>query len=168
MFYVVAAVAALVLLVAANTSVEGFPGLASRLANEALSWRVLAGEFIGGGQAARVRQLMRREVSSILDAPLFKATLQFLVGAEGVVAVKASATEKALEMLASSPVSPALREHYRAEIERTLLQAADEVSPEAYAMLWQQVLGGAWRRLPLLLALPAFVAGWLLAALPGG
>lgn len=140
-------------------------GLASRLANEALAWRVLAGEFLGGGQATRVRQLMRREVSAILDTPVFKATLQFLVGAEGVVAVKTSATEKALEMLASTPVSPALREHYRAEIERSLLQAADEVSAEAYAALWAEIMRGAWRRLPLLLAAAGLLLGWALPAL---
>lgn len=146
---------------------EFLRGLAVRLANDALSWRALAGEFFGESQAPRVRQVMRRQVSSIVDAPLFKATLQFLVGAEGVVAVKTSAVEKALEILSSTPVSAALREHYRAEVERTLLQAADDVSPEAYEALWRDVLRPAWRVLPALLGAGALLAGIAITQLAG-
>lgn len=134
--------------------------LASRVANEALSWRAMAGQFFNEAQATRVRHVMRRQVSSIVDAPVFKATLQFLVGAEGVVAVKTSAVEKALELLSTTPVSPALREHYRSEVERTLLQAAEEVSPETYESLWKDVLRPAWRYLP-----PVMAAGGVLVGL---
>lgn len=146
---------------------EFLRGLATRIANDALSWRALVGEFFGESQASRVRQVMRRQVSSIIDAPVFKATLQFLVGAEGVVAVKTSAVEKALEVLSSTPVSAALREHYRVEVERTLLQAADDVSPEAYESLWRDVLRPAWRVLPVLLAVGGLAAGVVITQLAG-
>lgn len=142
---------------------EFLRALARSVANDALSWQALAGEFFAGPQSARVRQLMKRDVSGILDAPVFKATLQFLVGAEGVLAVKTSAVEKALELLSTTPVTPALREHYRTEVERTLLRAADEVSPEAYEDLWRDILRPAWRVLPPAMALLGIATGMLLA-----
>lgn len=147
---------------------EFLRNLASRLANEALSWRAMAGQFFNESQATRVRHVMRRQVSSIIDAPVFKATLQFLVGAEGVVAVKTSAVEKALELLTTTPVSAALREHYRSEVERTLLQAAEEVSPEAYESLWIDVMRPAWRYLPWMMAGIGGASGLLLAGFATG
>lgn len=140
-------------------------GLARQLANEALAWRSLVGEFLHGPQAGRSRQIMRREVSGILDAPLFKATLQWLLGPEGVYAVKSSALEKAMELLSSTPVSAALQEASRQELQRTLEHAAQAVVADDYAGMWRPLLRQAWRTLPWALSAAALgaglLAGWL-------
>lgn len=136
--------------------------LARRLANEALAWRAVSGEMLHGAHAERVHLIMRREVSEILDTTLFKATLQLLIGPEALVAVRRSAIEKAMDVLATTPVSSALQESYRLEIERTLLHAADTGgNDEAYLRLWNDALRGAWKVIPILLALGAFGLGTL-------
>lgn len=139
--------------------------LARRLANEPLSWPALAAEITQGGQSSRVRHILRREVSGILDTTVFKATLQWLVGPEAVLEVKHSAQEKALEVLARTPVSVALKESCREEIERSLLFAADQDHMVAYATLWRELLADAWRWLPPALAGTGFLSGWLLGML---
>lgn len=138
--------------------------LAVRIANEALSWRTISSEFLRGGQAERVHMIMRREVAGILDTALFKATLQILVGPEAVVEVKRSALEKAMDLLAATPMSPALRESFRVEVERTLLHAAEaDADEEAYERLWITTLDASWRYLAPALAAAGFLLGALLA-----
>lgn len=136
-------------------------GLARRVANDALSWQALVGEFLHGAHAPRVRHIMRREVSGILDVSVFRATLQFMLGPEGFAEAKASAVEKALEVLSSSPLNPALREHYRVEVERTLEHAVRSVPDQAYVSYWDHVLSQAWRRLPVQLGVAGLALGWL-------
>ncbi len=135
--------------------------LARSTANEALAWPVLAGEFLHGAYAPRVRQIMRREVSGILDATLFKITLQWLLGPAGVYEMKSSALEKAAEVLAAMPISAALRENCRQDIEHALMRAAANTSAERYAQLWKSILRQAWQILPLALAVAGLVAGWI-------
>jgi hypothetical protein len=140
--------------------------LAARLANEALAWRVLSADFLLGSHSDRVRVIMRREVSGILDTALFKATLQLLIGPEGVVEVKRSALEKAMDVLTTTPVSATLQEGYRIEVERTLLHAADtEPDSEAYEYLWKASLGGVWKVLPPLFLATGFAVGALATVL---
>ncbi len=139
--------------------------LARQLANEALAWRSLVGEFLHGPHAGRSRQIMRREVSGILDVPLFKATLQWLLGPEGVYAVKSSALEKAMELLSSTPVSAALQEACRQELQRSLEHAAQGVTADDYAGMWRPMLRQAWRTLPWILAGVALGAGLLASGL---
>ncbi len=135
--------------------------LARITANEALAWRVLAGEMLHGAYALRVRQIMRREVSGILDATLFKITLQWLLGPAGVYEMKSSALEKATEVLTATPISAALRENCRQDIECALLRAAANTSAEQYAQLWGKILRRAWQILPPALAVAGFIAGWI-------
>lgn len=141
--------------------------LARLIADETLPWPALMSEFLRGAHAGRVRYMMRREVAGILDVPMFRASMQLLLGPEGFAEVKSSAVEKAVEMLADTPVSPALREHYRAELQRTLEHAAAAIPEAATTAFWQQQLAGVWRQvLPPVLATAAVLGlalGWLLA-----
>lgn len=135
--------------------------------HDALGWRAINGEFLRGAHAGRVRHMMRREVAAILDVPLFRASMQLLLGPEGFAEVKSSAVEKAVEMLASAPVSPALREHYRQELERTLAPAIFRVPEEEWAALWREVLAGAWKYVPLSAGIAGLLVGALVGALVG-
>lgn len=138
--------------------------LAACLANEALSWRTVSSEFLRGGQSDRVRMILRREVGGILDNAVFKATLQILVGPEAVVEVKRSAQEKALDLLAATPVSPALREGYRLEVERTLMHVAEsDADEDAYSDLWRNVLERSWRYTAPAIALMGLLLGILIS-----
>lgn len=141
--------------------------LARHTANDAFAWRMVIGELLHGAHASRVRQILKREVSGILDAPVFKVTLQFLLGPEGVYEVKSSAIEKAMELLSTTPVSAALRESYREDVERTLVHAAAGIPDGQYTELWGRLLLRAWKILPPALALAGFgigwAAGWVLA-----
>lgn len=140
--------------------------LATRLAADALSWRVLSAEFLRGAHAGRVQLIMKREIGGILDTALFKATLQVLIGPEAVVAVKRSAIEKAMDILASTPISPALQESYRVEVERTLQHAAENADELAYEALWEETLRAAWKVIPPLLGAAGFLLGLLAGWLP--
>lgn len=139
--------------------------LAGMVVHDALGWRAITGEFLRGAHAGRMRHMMRREVASILDVTMFRASMQLMLGPEGFAEVKSSAVEKAVEMLAAAPVSPALREHYRQELERTLAPAVQSVPIEAWVALWRSVLARAWKYVPLLAAALGLAAGWLLGTL---
>lgn len=140
--------------------------LASSVAADALAWRTVSSEFLRGGQAERVRMIMRREVGGILDTAVFKATLQLLVGPEAVVEIKRSAQEKALDLLAAATISPALRESYRQEVERTLLHvAATDNDDDAYARLWAPVLTVSLQWLAPAIGIAGFLLGLALAAI---
>ncbi|MFZ5723305.1 MAG: hypothetical protein ACOY33_06555 [Pseudomonadota bacterium] len=133
--------------------------LVVQVVNDALGWRSVVGEFLRGAHAGRVRHMMRREVASILDVPVFRTSMQLLLGPEGFAEVKSSAVEKAVEMLASAPVSVSLREHYRVELTRTLGHAAARVPATAYEALWEPVLERAWRYVPLLTGVGGLLLG---------
>lgn len=141
--------------------------LARQIADQVLPWPALMTEFLRGAHAGRVRYMMRREVAGILDVPMFRASMQLLLGPEGFAEVKSSAVEKAVEMLGDTPVSPALREHYRTELLRTLEHAAADIPVATATRFWQQQLAGAWRQvLPPVVAIAAVLGlaiGWLLA-----
>lgn len=145
--------------------------LAHALADDAVAWPVTVGELLQEARLPRVRHIMRREVSAIFDAPLFRATLQVVLGPEGVAAVKNAAADKALAMLEGMHVSGALHEHYGAQLRASMQHAAHGVAPDDYARFWQDTLAMAWRRIPVLTALAGAAAGlaWmLLSPLAGG
>nr|WP_101649763.1 APC family permease [Brevibacterium ihuae] len=95
MFYVVAAVAALVLLVAANTSVEGFPGLASRLARDGFLPRQLAsrgdrltfsnGILLLAAAAAVLVVAFRASVPDLIELYLVGVFTAFVLGQLGMI-----------------------------------------------------------------------------------
>lgn len=141
--------------------------LADQIVDGALSWRAIVGEFLKGAHAGRVRHMMRREVAAILDVPLFRTSMQLLLGPEGFAEVKSSAVEKAVELLAAVPISAALREHYRFELQRTIGYAASRVAPEHSALLWQRVLERTWRVVPMAAMVIGGAAGWAIGWLAG-
>lgn len=141
--------------------------LSGMVVHDALGWRAINGEFLRGAHAGRVRHMMRREVAAILDVPMFRASMQLLLGPEGFAEVKSSAVEKAVEMLASAPVSAALREHYRQELERTLAPAVFRVPPGEWAALWREVFARAWKYVPLLAGAAGLLVGAAIGALLG-
>lgn len=136
--------------------------LSRQVVNDALAWQAVTGEIFHGTHAPRLRRIMKREVAGILDMPVFRASLQLLLGLEGFADARRSALEKAMEVISATPVSAALRSHYRLELERTIEHAAANVLPQAYTELWQSILRPAWKILPLLLAATGFSVGLLL------
>ncbi|MFZ5756260.1 MAG: hypothetical protein ACOY3X_05120 [Pseudomonadota bacterium] len=135
--------------------------LATQVARDALAWPVVVGEFLRGAHAGRVRYMMRREVAGILDVPMFRASMQMLLGPEGFAEVKSSAVEKAVEMLADTPVSAALREHYRLEVARTVEHAGMRLGPDTYAMFWREMLASSWQVILLTIMVAGAGLGWL-------
>ncbi|GAA4285310.1 APC family permease [Brevibacterium daeguense] len=95
MFYVVAAVAALVLLVAANTAVEGFPGLASRLARDGFLPRQLAsrgdrmtfsnGILLLAAAAIVLVVATQARVPDLIELYLVGVFLAFVLGQAGMI-----------------------------------------------------------------------------------
>ncbi len=140
--------------------------LSHHVVNDALAWQAVTGEIFHGTHAPRLRRIMKREVAGILDMPVFRASLQLLLGLEGFADARRSALEKAMEVISATPVSAALRSHYRLELERTIEHAAANVPQQACTALWQNVLRSAWKILPLLLAATGFAVGILLDWLP--
>lgn len=141
--------------------------LARRLVDEALAWPTVTAEIFHGTHAGRMRRIMKRGVTGILDMSVFRATLQLLLGLEGFADVKGAALEKAMEVLSTTPVSPSLREYYRRELELAIEHAAAQVPVEAYTALWQDILRRAWKILPWLLAAGGLLIGGLLGRLFG-
>ncbi|WP_309130021.1 APC family permease [Brevibacterium sp.] len=95
MFYLVVLVAALVLLVAANTAVEGFPGLASRLARDKFLPRQLAskgdrltfsnGILLLAGAAIVLVIVTRASATLLIQLYLVGVFASFVVGQAGMV-----------------------------------------------------------------------------------
>lgn len=143
--------------------------LQSMVIHDALGWQAITAEFLEGNQAGRMRHMMRREVAGILDVPLFRMSMQLLLGPGGFAEVKSAAAEKAVEMLSSAVPGGKLREHYHRELERTLTPALVRIADSEWASLWQSVLAPMRRRALVLagfagLALGA-AAAWLHAML---
>lgn len=95
MFYIVVLVAALVLIVAANTAVEGFPGLASRLARDAFLPRQLASKgdrltFSNGILLLAVAAIIlvvatNASATTLIQLYLVGVFASFVVGQHGMV-----------------------------------------------------------------------------------
>lgn len=95
MFYVVAGVAALVLLVAANTSIEGFPGLSSRLARDGFLPRQLAtrgdrltfsnGILLLAGAATVLVIVFGASVPDLIELYLVGVFTAFVLGQLGMI-----------------------------------------------------------------------------------
>lgn len=142
--------------------------LANRLAERALSWRSVGHEIVHGTHAGRVRHILRREVSGVLDVPVFKMSLQLVLGAQGMVELKASSLERMFEVLETTPVSAGLREHYHQEVLASLQQAARDVPGQAYGDFWEETLAPARRVLPVIAGFGGFGLGWIVKLLLGG
>lgn len=115
MFYCVAGIAALVLLVAANTAVEGFPGLASRLARDDFLPRQLAvrgdrmtfsnGILLLAGAAAALVVVFGASAPDLIELYLVGVFSAFVLGQIGMLEHWSSR----IRVLVSSPLRMRMR-----------------------------------------------------------